>query len=182
MKNSGARSAKSTLTGLVIPSNPTQYPHTKITLPRSLVSRRSTMVKSVIGEESQLKTLENRLYQSSVPAQVLSLPPPHQFKSSISLFNLISIVCSQVGIIIGKLNTNSDRGFVYDLIPTPLTDSGSPACSLKSEPASREEKKKGSKGGKPSNDPPTSLLIDGDWVAEHALQVTAIWLGFCGRI
>lgn len=109
------------------------------------------MVKSVVGEEPPLKTLENRLYQSSVAAQV--------------------------GIVIGKVNPNSDRGFVYDLIPTPLTDSGSAACSLKSEPASREEKKKGSKGGKPSNDPPPSLLIDGDWVAEHARQVSRMLMG-----
>ena len=76
-----------------------------------------------------------------------------------------------MGIIIGKLNLNSDRGFVYDLIPTPLTDNGTPACSLKSETAGREEKKKGSKGGKSSNEPPPSLSIDGDWVAEHARQV-----------
>ncbi|KAG1359583.1 putative protein odr-4 [Cocos nucifera] len=107
------------------------------------------MVKSVVGEETQLKSAEDRLFQSSVPAQV--------------------------GLIVGKLSSDSNRGFVYDLITTPPTDGGGPACSLRSEGGGRDDKKKVSKGGKPSAEP--SLVIDGDWVAEHARQVSRMLLG-----
>ncbi|XP_073105919.1 uncharacterized protein [Elaeis guineensis] len=107
------------------------------------------MVKSVVGEETQLKSAEDRLFQSSVPAQV--------------------------GLIVGKLSSDSNRGFVYDLIPTPPTDGGGPACSLRSEGGGRDDKKKGSKSGKASAEP--SLVIDGDWVGEHARQVSRMLLG-----
>ncbi|KAJ6851705.1 protein odr-4-like protein [Iris pallida] len=110
------------------------------------------MVKSVIGEETQLKSLENRLFQTSIPAQV--------------------------GIVVGKLNPNSDRAFVYDLIPTPPTDGGGPPCSLRSSEVGgggggREKKKKGGS----SVEPPPSLSIDADWVAEHARQVSRMLMG-----
>lgn len=78
---------------------------------------------------------------------------------------------------IGKLTATSDRGQVYALIPTPSTDGGDPACSLRSEGGGggREEKKKsGSK--KPSNEVPQSVAVDGDWVAEHARQVCVHFL------
>lgn len=31
---------------------------------------------------------------------------------------------------IGKLSSGLDRGFVFDLIPTPSNDAGEPACSV----------------------------------------------------
>jgi Odorant response abnormal 4-like len=82
-----------------------------------------------------------------------------------------------VGLVIGKLSATSDRGQVYALIPTPPTEGGDPACSLRSEGGGggREEKKKsGSK--KPSNEAPQSVMVDGDWVAEHARQVLYAFL------
>ncbi|KAK1291174.1 hypothetical protein QJS10_CPB17g02440 [Acorus calamus] len=109
------------------------------------------MVRSVVGEETQLKPFEDRLSQSGIP--------------------------SQVGLIVGKMSPSLDRGFVYDLIPTPPTESGRPACSLTE--IFREDRKKGppSKGGKPSQAEVASLSIDGDWVAEHARQVSRMLLG-----
>ncbi|XP_078176091.1 oxidoreductase, zinc-binding dehydrogenase family protein [Carex rostrata] len=113
------------------------------------------MVKTVVADETQLKSTEDSLFQSgSAPLSV------------------------QVGLVIGKLSASSDRGQVYALIPTPLTDGGDPACSLRSDGGggARDEKKKsGSK--KPSNEVPQSIEIDGDWVAEHARQVSKMLLG-----
>ncbi|RWW76543.1 hypothetical protein BHE74_00015367 [Ensete ventricosum] len=86
-------------------------------------------------------------------------------------YSVVPVGFLQVGLVIGQLNRSSDRGFVYDLIPTPPTDGGGPACSLKSEAAGKDDKKKGSKSGKPSAELPASLVVDNDWVAEHARQV-----------
>ncbi|KAG0447825.1 hypothetical protein HPP92_028142 [Vanilla planifolia] len=109
------------------------------------------MVKVVIGEESHLKSAEDRLLKSSILAEV--------------------------GIIVGKLSTNSEKGFVYSVIPTPSTDAGNPACSLKAEAEGRGDRKKGAKGGKSLAEANPSLLIDGEWVAEHARQVSRMLLG-----
>ena len=72
---------------------------------------------------------------------------------------------------IGKLSSTLDKGFVLDLVPTPLNDAGEPACSIL-EP-SKDDKKKGSKSKSQTVDS-SSLAIDKDWVAEHARQVTFI--------
>ncbi|XP_062029685.1 uncharacterized protein LOC133745603 isoform X2 [Rosa rugosa] len=104
------------------------------------------MVKAVIGEETQLKLAEARLEQSS------STP-------------------AQVGLVIGKLSSTLDRGFVFDLVPTPPNDAGAPPCSLV-EP----DKRKGLKPKSQSSDS-HSLSIDKDWVAEHARQVSRMLVG-----
>ena len=70
---------------------------------------------------------------------------------------------------VGKLNSSIDRGFVFDLLPTPPNDAGEPACSL-SEAPKDDKKKKGPKT-KSLHDSSSSLLIDQDWVVEHARQV-----------
>ncbi|KAL4333395.1 hypothetical protein GQ457_07G024380 [Hibiscus cannabinus] len=109
------------------------------------------MVKAVVGEESQLQLVEDRLSQSSAPAQV--------------------------GLVIGKLSSGLDRGFVYDLVPTPQNDAGQSACSVL-EPA-KDNRKKGS-NSKPksqSSDSSSSLVIDKEWVAEHARQVSRMMVG-----
>nr|XP_011464765.1 PREDICTED: protein odr-4 homolog isoform X2 [Fragaria vesca subsp. vesca] len=103
------------------------------------------MVKVVIGEEAQLKLAEARLEQSSTAAQV--------------------------GLVIGKLSSTLDRGFVFDLVPTPPNDAGAPACSLV-EP----DKRKGPKPKSQSSDS-QSVSIDKDWVAEHARQVSRMLVG-----
>eukprot|EP00262_Sarcandra_glabra_P011643 TRINITY_DN2837_c0_g1_i1.p1 TRINITY_DN2837_c0_g1~~TRINITY_DN2837_c0_g1_i1.p1 ORF type:complete len:143 (-),score=20.18 TRINITY_DN2837_c0_g1_i1:7-435(-) len=105
------------------------------------------MVKQVVGEETQLKLEEDRLFQSGLP--------------------------SQVGLVIGKLNSDIDRGFVFNLIPTPPNDAGEPPCSLSE--IGRDDKKKGSKGKSQIEAP--SLSIDRDWVVEHACQVSRMLLG-----
>ncbi|KAG4200509.1 hypothetical protein ERO13_A05G217800v2 [Gossypium hirsutum] len=107
------------------------------------------MVKAVVGEESQLQLAEDRLSRSSEPAQV--------------------------GLVIGKLNSALDRGFVFDLVPTPQNDAGQPACSVL-EPA-KDNKKKGSKSKSQTSDSSSNLAIDKDWVAEHARQVSRMMVG-----
>ncbi|XP_027092185.2 uncharacterized protein [Coffea arabica] len=107
------------------------------------------MVKAVVGEESRLKLIEDRLSQASVP--------------------------SQVGLVIGKLSKSLDKGFVFDLIPTPLNDAGEPASSLIESGKDDGNKKKGSKS-KPQSDS-SALVIDRDWVSEHARQVSRMLLG-----
>jgi hypothetical protein len=72
--------------------------------------------------------------------------------------------------VIGRLSSNLDRGFVFDLIPTPQNDAGEAACSLTAT-TSRDDKKKQSKSKLQSSDS-SSLFVDKDWVAEHARQVT----------
>ncbi|CAK9134971.1 unnamed protein product [Ilex paraguariensis] len=105
------------------------------------------MVKVVVGEETQLKLAEDRLTQSALP--------------------------SQVGLVIGKLSSSLERGFVFDLIPTPPNDDGKSACSVIE--SVRDDKKKGSKSKSLSES--SSLFIDQDWVAEHARQVSRMLLG-----
>ncbi|KAA8538220.1 hypothetical protein F0562_027957 [Nyssa sinensis] len=105
------------------------------------------MVKAVVGEETRLKLAEDRLSQSGVP--------------------------SQVGLVIGKLSSILDRGFVFDLVPTPPNDAGEPACSIVE--SVRDDKKKGSKAKSVAES--SSLIIDKDWVAEHARQVSRMLLG-----
>ncbi|KAJ1694464.1 hypothetical protein LUZ63_011162 [Rhynchospora breviuscula] len=113
------------------------------------------MVKTVVADETQLKSIEDSLFQSG------SAP-----------------LSAQVGLVIGKVSATSDRGHVYALIPTPPTDGGDPACSLRSEGGGvgRDEKKKGG-SKKPSNEVAQSVMIDADWVAEHARQVSRMLLG-----
>lgn len=105
------------------------------------------MVKAVVGEESRLQLIEDRLAESAVPAQV--------------------------GLVIGKLSAKLDRGFILDLVPTPPNDAGDPPYSLIGPPKddNNNNKKKGSSKPKPSTDS-SSLFIDKDWVAEHARQVS----------
>ncbi|CAA6657837.1 unnamed protein product [Spirodela intermedia] len=74
-----------------------------------------------------------------------------------------------------------DRGFVYDLVPTAPTDDGRLPCSLPEivGGSGRDDKRKGSKGGggKSPAEAPAPLIIDVDWVAEHARQVARLLLG-----
>ncbi|KAG9439948.1 hypothetical protein H6P81_020113 [Aristolochia fimbriata] len=105
------------------------------------------MVKSVVAEETRLQSTEDGLFQAAVPAQV--------------------------GLVIGKLSSSLDKGFVFELVPTPPNDAGQPASSLSE--GGKDGRKKGSKA-KIHVD--TSLLvIDRDWVAEHARQVSRLLLG-----
>lgn len=105
------------------------------------------MVKAVVGEEAKLTSTEDRLSRSAIPAEV--------------------------GLVIGKLSSVLDRGFVFDLIPTPSNDAGEPACSVLE---TRDDKKKPSKSKSQSSES-SSLSIDCDWVAEHARQVSRMLLG-----
>ncbi|KAL1819919.1 hypothetical protein ACET3Z_014788 [Daucus carota] len=105
------------------------------------------MVKSVVGEEQQLKLAEDRLTQSGLSCEV--------------------------GLVIGKLSSKLDRGFVFDLVQTPRNDAGEPACSLVD--INNNQKNKNKKGGSSSS--PPLLSIDADWVSEHARQVSRMLLG-----
>ncbi|XP_026433048.1 protein odr-4 homolog isoform X1 [Papaver somniferum] len=114
------------------------------------------MVKTVVGEETQLKLVEDRVFQSGISAQV--------------------------GIVIGKISSSIDRGFVFDLIPTPPNDGGQPACYISESKDDNTNKKKGSAKGKSqtpldSSSLSASLVIDSDWVAEHARQVSRMLVG-----
>lgn len=141
------------------------------------------MVKAVVGEETQLKLIEDRLTQSRLPVQAHT--------HSLSLYNESMCACMyewngwksefrvllQVGLAIGKLSSPLDRGFVFDLIPTPPNDAREPACSLV-ETTAKDDKKKGPKSksqasadSSSSSSSSSSLFIDNDWVAEHARQV-----------
>ncbi|OMO82228.1 hypothetical protein COLO4_23153 [Corchorus olitorius] len=95
------------------------------------------MVKAVIGEETRLQLAEDRLSQSSLPAQLSS-------------------------------TLDRGRGFVFDLVPTPLNDAGQPACFVL-EPA-KSDREKGLKPKSQTSDSSSSLVIDKDWVAEHVRQ------------
>ncbi|KAF5455929.1 hypothetical protein F2P56_025455 [Juglans regia] len=106
------------------------------------------MVKAVVGEETQLKLIEDRLSQSGLPVQL--------------------------GLVVGKLSSPLDRGFVFDLVPTPPNDAGEPACSLLE--SVKDDKKKGTKSRSQAAEV-SSLFIDGDWVAEHARQVARMLVG-----
>ncbi|KAI3709071.1 hypothetical protein L2E82_38812 [Cichorium intybus] len=110
----------------------------------------ATMVKAVVGEEIQLKSIEDRLSHSRLSCQV--------------------------GLVIGKISTSLDRGFVFDLVPTPLNDAGE-AASWIIEIKDDNNKKKGGSKSKTQSDSSSSLSIDKDWVAEHARQVSRMLVG-----
>ncbi|KAL8494717.1 hypothetical protein ACS0TY_025520 [Phlomoides rotata] len=109
------------------------------------------MVKAVIGDENQLKLAEDRLSRSAIP--------------------------SQIGLVIGKLSSKLDRGFVYDLVPTPPNDAGEPPCSVIDGGGESNKNKKKSSSKAKSQSESSYLLIDKDWVSEHARQVSRMLLG-----
>ncbi|KAI7730305.1 hypothetical protein M8C21_019898 [Ambrosia artemisiifolia] len=111
------------------------------------------MVKTVIGEETQLTSIETRLNQSSLSCQV--------------------------GLIIGKISSNLDKGFVLDLVPTPLNDAGAPASWVVESKEDGGKKKGGSKTKSQSQSNASSevLMVDKEWVAEHARQVSRMLVG-----
>ncbi|XP_042990298.1 protein odr-4 homolog isoform X2 [Carya illinoinensis] len=111
------------------------------------------MVKAVVGEESQLKLIEDRLSQSGLPVQL--------------------------GLVVGKLSSPLDRGFVFDLVPTPPNDAGEAACSLLE--SVKDDKEKGTKSRSQAAEV-SSLFIDDDWVAEHARQVARMLVGGVGVV
>ncbi|KAL6857066.1 hypothetical protein ACP4OV_018448 [Aristida adscensionis] len=103
------------------------------------------MVKAVVGDEAHLKAFEEAALASAPQAQA--------------------------GLVVGKLSASSDRALVYSLLPTPPTEAGAPACSLRAAPAT-------AKPGKPKGKAPdASLHFDVDWIAEHARQVSRMLLG-----
>ncbi|KAL0737729.1 hypothetical protein Bca4012_013939 [Brassica carinata] len=114
---------------------------------RSLGFVDSGISKRLVGEEARLTSSEDRLSRSAIRAEV--------------------------GLVIGKLSSVLDRGFVFDLIPTPSNDAGEPACSVLE---TRDDKRKPSKSKAQSSES-SSLSIDSDWVAEHARQVSRMLLG-----
>ncbi|KAL6572527.1 hypothetical protein OROMI_013485 [Orobanche minor] len=109
------------------------------------------MVKAVVGDETQLKLAENRLTRSALPFQV--------------------------GLVIGKLSSKLDRGFVYDLVPTPPNDVGEPPCSVIDGPRENNNSKKKNSSIAKSQSESSALCIDTDWVSEHARQVSRMLLG-----
>ncbi|KAL6511614.1 hypothetical protein OROGR_021211 [Orobanche gracilis] len=109
------------------------------------------MVKAVVGDETQLKLAENRLTRSALPFQV--------------------------GLVIGKLSSKLDRGFVYDLVPTPPNDVGEPPCSVIDDPRENNNSKKKNSSRAKSQSESSALCIDTDWVSEHARQVSRMLLG-----
>lgn len=82
---------------------------------------------------------------------------------------ILYAVMLQVGLVIGKLSPGLDRGFVFDLVPTPPNDAGEAACSLV-DPI-KDDRKKGAKGKSQGGSDSSSISIDKDWVGEHARQV-----------
>ncbi|CAI9293729.1 unnamed protein product [Lactuca saligna] len=109
------------------------------------------MVKAVVGEEIQLKSVEDRLSHSRLSCQV--------------------------GLAIGKISTSLDRGFVFDLVPTPLNDAGEVASWIIESKDDNNNKKKGGSKSKTQSDSSSFLSIDKDWVAEHARQVSRMLVG-----
>jgi hypothetical protein len=83
----------------------------------------------------------------------------------------------QVGLVIGKLSSKLDRGFIFDLVPTPPNDAGESACSLL-ETTKDDNKRKGFKSKSQPAVDSSALNIDSDWVAEHARQVHSTSINF----
>lgn len=112
------------------------------------------MVKTVVGEEIRLKSIEDRLSDSRLSCQV--------------------------GLVIGKISSSLDRGFVFDLVPTPANDAGDAASWIIESKDDDDKKKGGSKSKSKSKsqlDSSSLLFIDKDWVAEHARQVSRMLVG-----
>ncbi|XP_073282072.1 uncharacterized protein [Primulina huaijiensis] len=109
------------------------------------------MVRAVVGDEQHLKLAETRLTGCGLP--------------------------SQVGLVIGKLSPKLDKGFVYDLVPTPPNDTGDPPCSVIGGTGENDRNKKKNSLKSKSQAEASALFIDIDWVSEHARQVSRMLLG-----
>ncbi|KAL9230049.1 hypothetical protein vseg_005442 [Gypsophila vaccaria] len=111
------------------------------------------MVKGVVGEEGRLSSVEERLANSGAMAEV--------------------------GLVIGKLSRELDRGFVFDLVATPSSDAGQPPCSLvgNNDDTNKSKSKNKKTSNNPTNSSSSTLVIDVDWVAEHARQVSRMMVG-----
>ncbi|CAM6056163.1 unnamed protein product [Sphagnum tenellum] len=117
------------------------------------------MVRSVVGDETQIEARVDALFASRRTAQI--------------------------GLLVGKLAVvSSVRDLVFALIPTPATDGEEPAkmTPLPSDPKGSKEgggssRKGGSKKGKTAADSSSSLTVDSEWVAEHARQVSRMLVG-----
>lgn len=75
-----------------------------------------------------------------------------------------------MGLVIGKISSVLDRGFVFDLVPTPRNDAGNAASSIV-DAVRDDNKRKGSKGKSVGAGDSASMFVDKDWVTEHARQV-----------
>lgn len=94
-------------------------------------SRRSTMLRSVVGEETQLKATEDRLLRRD----------------------------TEIGVIIGKVLDH--RAFVYTLVPTPPTDSGQSPCRIVTNNKKSKNDKGSSSGSKSTlNSPPLTVDME----------------------
>lgn len=130
------------------------------------------MVKAVVGDEPQLKLAENRLTGSGLPSQVGDI-------QHFSLIGIGFIACLQmfnfeflqVGLVIGKLSPKLDKGFVYDLVPTPPNDAGDPPCSVVGGTGENDRNKKKNSSKSKTQPDASALSVDIDWVSEHARQV-----------
>ncbi|XP_057867518.1 uncharacterized protein LOC131074824 isoform X2 [Cryptomeria japonica] len=112
------------------------------------------MVRVVIGDETHLNSVETHLSQSAISVQV--------------------------GLAIGKLGgAKSNRNSVFALIPTPPNDGVDPTSLIsenaESSRSGRVDKKKVSKGKSMADS--SSLIIDVEWVGEHARQVSKMLVG-----
>ncbi|KAJ7524974.1 hypothetical protein O6H91_17G030500 [Diphasiastrum complanatum] len=111
------------------------------------------MVRTVVGDEAQIEAFLDSLFASSASVQI--------------------------GLLIGRLSTGSNRDVVFGLVPTPTKD-GEQACKVLGSTTQQQSKDLGDKRksarAKPSIDS-SSLMLDIDWVAEHARQVSRMLLG-----
>ncbi|KAK6938047.1 ODR-4-like, partial [Dillenia turbinata] len=79
------------------------------------------------------------------------------FSSSNKRWKDLDMWIGKVGLVIGKLSSALDRGFIFDLIPTPQNDNGEPACSLVD--VVKDDKNKGSKSKSSSSSSSSSFLL-----------------------
>lgn len=115
------------------------------------------MVRSVVGDETQIEARVDALFASRHTAQI--------------------------GLLVGKLAVvSSVRDLVFALIPTPASNGEEAAKMtppLPSDPKGSKEgggssRKGGGKKGKTAADSSSSLTVDSEWVAEHARQVQTL--------
>eukprot|EP00850_Spirogloea_muscicola_P017797 SM000156S02153 [mRNA] locus=s156:233605:237381:+ [translate_table: standard] len=91
--------------------------------------------------------------------------------SRVATIELTEAALLQVGILVGRVGEAS-RDFVFALVPTPPKDAEAAASQPPDGPPG-----KGRAAASKKSAPEAGLVIDEDWVAEHARQVARMLLG-----
>eukprot|EP00850_Spirogloea_muscicola_P012105 SM000077S21579 [mRNA] locus=s77:294879:298669:+ [translate_table: standard] len=132
------------------------------------------MARGVLADETHVDGHADALLRRRAVAEVR---PGHRrdlillgIPSRVATIELTEPALLQVGLLVGRVGEAS-RDFVFALVPTPPKDAETAASQPPDAPG------KGRAAASKKSAPAAGLVVDEDWVAEHARQVARMLLG-----